>query len=288
MLEKIMTAIADLFCAGLTKIAEWISSSAVVSFTGDYQKLWNISTGVADDIFVPVAALFVVIYFFITITDKVSFEQLSFEQVMKELIKLIAGLYLVTNSCNIMVGCINVGNGLLKQVSNYITSYGVNSALTSIPTADAMGTQFIDIAKAAGGGVLVASLMSIIVIVLLLVLIIEFLIIKVICIIRLLDICMKTAVAPLAICDTFNGNILQSHAMTFIRSFLALCLQGVFIHLTVCFLPLFLNGSFNSLFATGNIFDFMLDMLELLVVGIASVAIVFKSGAAAKEVMGAR
>lgn len=255
-----------------------LGEDTLVTFAGnqsDYSQIWAMCCNVANSIIEPIAIMIVVIFFLLAILEKVSSENLTLEHVLREVIKLCFGLYLVTNSVEIVVGCIELGNGILQKVLGLINT-------TSMTGAAVFTEQMLKDT----GGVLAMVLITIIIALFLLIQLILVVIMRCVVIIRLLEIAMRTAMSPLALSDTFAGNLLHSHAINFIRSFGALCLQGVFIAIVANFLPMFWAGMLANP-GTGA-WDIVAAVLEMLVVLVAALILMFKSGSIAKEMMGAR
>lgn len=254
-----------------------LGEDTLVTFAGgqaDYAQIWSLACSVANSIIEPIAVLIVVVIFLLSLFEKASAEQFTFEHVLRDVIKLCFGLYLVTNSVEIVVGCIELGNGILQDVLGLIntTALSGNSAFTA--------------AMFDGVNVIAAILITIVIAIFLLIQLILVVVMRCVVIIRLLEIALKTAVSPLALSDTFAGNLLHSHAINFIRSFGALCLQGVFIAIVANFLPMFWAGMLSNPGSTP--WAVLGSVLEMLVILVAALILMFKSGSMAKEILGAR
>lgn len=255
-----------------------LGSDTIVTFAGtqsDYAQVWSLACNVANTIIEPIAIMIVVVFFLLAILEKVSSENLTLEHVLREVIKLCFGLYLVTNSVEIVVGCIELGNGILQGVLGYIrTEEFTNSAIFTA-----------EMIKEAGG-TLPMLLVTIVAAFFLIIQTVLVVVMRCVVIIRLLEIAIRTAMSPLALSDTFAGNLLHSHAINFIRSFGALCIQGVFIAIIAGFLPMFWVGVLAAPGATA--WGMLGSILEMLVVLVACLILMLKSGAIAKEMMGAK
>ena len=93
--------------------------------------------------------------------------------------------------------------------------------------------------------------------------------------------------SPLALSDSFAGNFLQSHAMNFIRSFTAVCIQGAFILIIAYMIPAFMQNIIVNTESLNTSAGFSM-LLQMLIVSVASLILMFKSGSIAKEMLGAR
>ena len=276
-------------------LAESLSEDAIVTFSSAndqtaYSGVWSFCTNVASNVIVPVGIVMVVIYFVISLMERASTDKVTFEIYLKEIIRLCFGLYLVTNAVDIMVGLIGIGNGILSAANNYkellVGSNG--GGFGEIVSADAAKQM----------GVLGSLLMTIIVGFFILVQLLISGLMKAIYTARILDIAVRTTFAPVALSDSFAGNFLNSHAMNFLRSFGAVCLQGVIITVIAKVYPLLLGGIIDEainlpdvgiiLTELRGVLQALLKLIKMIAISIACLVLMFKSGSIAKEVLGAR
>lgn len=252
-----------------------IADNLSVTFEGNFSGIWTFITNAANNVIEPIAAIIVLTFFILSMMDKVTSENFTLEHALKEIMKLCIGLYLVTNAIEIVVMLIEMGNGIL-------------SSLMANNNAVVQWTQIKGSDLSTGN---VFALLAVVVIMLLvgIVQLIIFLLMKLVVLSRVLDIALRTAMSPLALSDAFNGNFLNSNAMNFIRSFLAVCLQGSLIFILAYFTPTLITGAL-ALDPAGGIDAWKIcgAMCESIVVSGASLLIMFKSGSIAKEVLGAR
>ena len=257
-----------------------------ISTSGSWGTIWSAMTNIADNVFVPIASTIVCIMFFAAIIEKSSTEKITGEQLIREIIKLVMGLWLVKNCTFIMTQCINLGNGFITRVSNRIGGIASESTIEAFAQKMSGSDLITNLLKAFNP--LTGMLFSCVILISVLILAIIIVCLLVICQVRKAEIMLKTAVAPLAMFDTFSGSFLNSHAVNFIRSFLATCLQGVFITIAVNIIPLFGMSVVTSLITATDLWAVTKDVLMLLVVYISVLVLTFKSGSFAKEIMGAR
>ena len=262
--------------------AETIAGNAVVSYSGTqgaYSGIWGACTTIANTVIEPIAVMIVVVFFLLSLLEKVSAEQFTLEHVLRDVIKLCLGLYLVTNSVEIVVGCIELGNGILNKVTGTINSqiptgsFGVVTAFTGDKLEEA--------------GFWAAVFTTVLMVAILLIQMIVMVIMKAIAMIRIVEIALRTSLSPIALSDTFAGNLLHSNALNFIRSFAALCLQGVFIAILANALPMLMIAAIDNgdLSSAGGVITFGLEMI---VAGFICLILMFKAGSFAKEITGAR
>ena len=110
-------------------------------------------------------------------------------------------------------------------------------------------------------------------------------IMKVVYVARIIEIAIRTTFAPVALADSFSGNFLNSHAISFIRSFAGICIQGVVITVIAHALPILWVGVAVTIDGWVAALGFILEML---VFSLACLVLMFKSGSIAKEALGAR
>lgn len=87
-------------------------------FAAGFSSVWDAVYKIANGIIEPIAVFIVLIFFLMSLIEKVSTEQFTLESVLKDVIKLCLGLYLVTNSVEIVIGCIELGNAILTSIQN--------------------------------------------------------------------------------------------------------------------------------------------------------------------------
>ena len=252
-----------------------IAESAMVSFTGNnYTDIWNFCVSAANNVIEPIAVMIVLTFFLLGMLEKASSEQLTLEHVLRDVIKFCLGLYLVTNSVEIVVGCIELGNGILNSIGELNLGAATQGHIFS--------EQILE-----KNGFFAGILLALVAIIFMFINMIILVIMKCVCIIRILEIAIRTSMSPLALADTFAGPLLNSHAINFIRSFAALAIQGAFIMIIAETVPLLWKGALDA----GALSDFTSILgffLEALVFSIAALILMFKSGSIAKEMLGAR
>lgn len=254
-----------------------IGNDVNVDVTSTYKVIWDAMTRIANNVAVPIGVMVVVLFFLLAVMDKVSSENLTLEVMLKEIIKLAIGLYLVTNAVGIITNCVYIGNGILNSVFGSIEMAPVEQATFTVEQLKSLG------------GLWGAMYFAMAIVVIALIEIIIILIMKAIALVRLMEICVRASLSPLALSDSFAGNFLQSHAMNFIRSFTAVCIQGSFILIIAYMIPTMMTNiivNIDSIDMFG--IQALFFLLEMLIVSIAGLVLMFKSGSIAKELLGAR
>lgn len=276
-MKEAIANVINLFFTMIFGIADGIRDDALVTFGGNYGGIWNLVVNVANNVIEPIAAIMVLTFFILAMMDKVTTENFTLEHVLKEFMKLGIGLYLVTNAIELVTMFIELGNGIITS----IRFDGVNSA---IAWTDVMPENIIS-GNWLTDGVFAILILAVLLLVVGLVQLIAFLLMKVVVLARILDIAVRTAMSPIALADAFSGNFLNSNAMNFIRSFLAVCLQGAFIFIIAYFTPSLMAAELNN---AVDVWAFAGAMCQSIAVSLASLLLMFKSGSIAKEVLGAR
>lgn len=269
----------------VSNLASSIGELALVSFQPAGQndmwgyglsKVWSTVISISNNVTEPIAVYIVLIMFLLSTIDRVSTEQFTLESLLKDLIKFCMGIYLVTNAVEIVVGCIKIGNLILIEASDHMFAVSNLDDLSHLFTGDALKTW---------GGVIPMVLMWVVFTVFIIFELIVMLFMNGITLVRTLEIAIRASVAPLALSDTFAGNITNSHAIGFIRSFAALCLQGLFISICANIIPVFMAGAFNNMDSPWLIIGVLLNMIIL---SVATLLLMFRSGSIAKDILGAR
>lgn len=276
-MKKAIEAVLKMIVGVLFAQVEAISEGTIVTFGNEYSQVWSAVVQIANRIIEPIAVFIVVIMFLLSLMEKLSNEQFTLEHVLRDVIKLCLGLYLVGNSVEIVVGCINLGNGILSRVNGL----GLFSS-GSLTITDEL---FVTTIMATLTNPFSLLLLAVVVIILMLVLLLIMFLMRAVCMMRTLEIAIRTAISPLALSDTFAGNLLNSHAIGFIRSFAGVCLQGVFITIIANFIPIYASGIFTNATGFNDVFG---GLMKLFAVSIACLILMFKSGTIAKEMLGGR
>lgn len=276
-MKEMIANVINLFFTMIFGIADGIRKDALVTFGDEYGDIWKLVVNIANDVIEPIAAIMVLTFFILAMMDKVTTENFTLEHVLKEFMKLGIGLYLVTNSIELVTMFIELGNGVITS----IRFDGINE---SVGWTEIMGEDIIN-ANGLLSGVFALLIQAVLLLVVGLVQLIAFLLMKVVVLARTLDIAVRTAMSPIALADAFSGNFLNSNAMNFIRSFLAVCLQGAFIYVIAYFTPALMAAKISS---STDVWVFAGAMCQSIAVSLASLLLMFKSGSIAKEVLGAR
>lgn len=295
-MEKAVGSLLQLWIAKVFEQAYDIGDYALIKFSHGFEGgngfafIWNWVTNIANTIVEPIAVCIVVIFFILKLMDKVSTERLTMEAVIKDVIGMVLGLYLVTNSVEIVTDMLRLGNGLAKAAMDSATINDINYGSVEVlfsAIGDPNGTVWDKLVYLVGAkmtGPLPILLAAVVVIIVSLFFWVVMLIMKVCCLARTLEVAARTALSPIGLADTFNNDFINSRSLSFLKTFLALALQGVVIGLIANFLPLYLDG----VFAGGQIYvwDLVGLFAKAIVITGACLVLMFKAGTIAKETVG--
>lgn len=248
------------------------------SQNGDYAKVLDIIEPIYS-VIQTTAIMLVFVYFCIAIVDKMSSESFTPEQMIRQIALLFVSKFLIDYGMDLMILLFDIGLTLLSDVAAKIPS-----TTTTLSSAEAK--RMLDEFEASLGvsGVL-KILKGVIVFVWLLIpwalSWIMGLCVKIIMYSRVIEIYVRAVFSPLALADFYQGG-LQSAGFRFLRSFLAVAIQGTII--------LVIAAIYSALFTTVvssaglNFFSFIGLYLAFLA---SSIMLMFKSLSVAKELTGA-
>ena len=222
------------------------------------------------------AMMLIFIYFLIAIVDKMTSENFTWEQLWKQMAMLLAAKLVVEHGLEIMQLMSQVGVELVTIVQGEGLG-DLNQALD----AKAVIKNFKD-----GLSSSILKLLSDILLLLYLALPwvlswIMSLCVKIICYTRLIEIYVRACFAPLALSDFFKNGF-QGGGWRYLKSFLAVCIQGAVI-LAIAVLYSKLLGSIMVTPDETNVFEFSGISLAI---GASAVMLMFRSLGICKEILG--
>lgn len=241
-----------------------------------FPNAWAFVTAAYNNVMLPIGYGIMVIYFLIALLDKASSEQFSLEQALKLFIKLLVVKIVLDNGLDIMNEIMRLGNLLVSGfVSGDSISASTNAYTTMLNLAKQETNNFNSV---------LAS------IVFMFKLIIPYIgsfliqiVMKFVCYSRIIEIMIRTIIAPVAIGDMFSEGM-HGSGFRFLKSYLAVCLQGMIIF---CIAFLFSLISADVLTGAGiQNMNFLEYSTMYLTMGFACVALITKSLSLAKELVG--
>lgn len=247
---------------------------------------WHLAFKVAQDIYsdfmVPIGIGLLIIWFLVAFIQKSTSEQMNFDQIFLLFVKLIAAFYLMTHGMEIFIKLWGLGNNLLSSFSFQLTN--ANGVVVPDNNLESAWSDLTG-GKAWNGGVdpeLPGFWRSIGCIILLMGPFLASLIMGgcyiFIIYSRTLEMLLRVTMAPIALSDFFAEG-LHSNAWRYLKTFLAICLQGFCL---VVLMRLFGMAS-AGLISGGN---FAEVTIQYFVVTFSLIALMFKSLSFCKELVG--
>lgn len=228
----------------------------------------------------PLAVMLLFIYFMLAVIDKMSSENFTWEQFIRQLAMLLAAKFLIEHGLDIIKILYSIGLVLVTQVQN--TGALADMAVDAKDLYDAFESSMD------GESGIVKVFKKFIMIIFLILpwagsFILQILV-KVICYTRLIEIYIRIAFYPVALSDFFHSGF-QGSGWRYLKNFLAVSLQGaVILLIAIIFSQLFGGMVASQLTADGmNLFEF----LGLYFAFVASaIMLMFKSLGLTKELLG--
>lgn len=247
--------------------------------TRNFAKDWlGQMQGIIETFLIPLGMTMVLIYFLMEVVDHLQFNPTTFEFLLKSFIKLFVGLYVVGNCIQIFIDLNTAGITLTNNVITKIIGNDGGGVSSGKVNTKAM-ISLIDKSNTATRIGYLAWLMIAMIIMLGIKLLINFIMYS-----RLLKQYLMATFAPIALSDTISGGF-NSRGFKYIKQYLALCLQGLIILITVyasSTVIKYINGG-GELTAKFTIEFFAAYLISQLVVA----ASIMKSEQIAKEIIGA-
>lgn len=321
MRELLQDWIGYIFGNGMLSIAESILD--INPSTGKYGTLWRVFEGIYDNICVPVGMGLVLIYFMVNLIERsMQQQQFDMEQAVKLLLKLIFGMYFIEHGLTLMTSIYSLGLSFIKSIvstNSYNQLYqcarcstefeevvtkcplcgGIVNAMGAIAAGDGLAKdawENLSGEKWNGDWSILESFTK--GIPLMLQMVFPYLlswgiqlICSAVCFFRLIEFYIMTCMAPIAFSDFFTEGM-HSNGWRFVKNYLALALQMGVIMLGI----LAFNGIVSGLLPESGLEDVVVPILGIgkalyivilyLACGVACCAVLLKSRAIAKEIVG--
>lgn len=230
----------------------------------------------------PIAIMLMLIYFIIALVDKASSENFTWEQWGRQMCMFLASFYLINHGFDIMKLLFELGLSLSSDVYAL-----VRSDLTAEDKLDVV-TKVIETFRESTG-VPTKFLKDIVLFIYLLVpwllCWVMGLVVKIICYTRIIEIYVRAVFAPIALSDFFHSG-LQGAGWRFLKSFLAVCIQGAMILVIAALYSALFNvatGSVDESLAIEGLFKFLGVFVALMA---SACMLMFKSLGLSREMLG--
>lgn len=248
------------------------------SSSGNYSAAVNLVEDLYFTVIQPIALMLMIIYFLLALVDKMTSENFTWEQMGKQMCMFLASFYLINHGFEILELLFQLGLSLTNQINTLVDgSLDPKDAASRVESVINTFKETINVPN---------FLKDICLFVYLLIpwalSWIMALVVKIICYTRVIEIYARAAFAPIALSDFFHSGF-QGAGWRFLKSFLAVCLQGALI--------LVINAIYSTLFdvIAGSV-DTRLSLFAFLGVYLAVMAsacmLMFKSLSLSKELLG--
>ena len=248
------------------------------SSEGNYSAAVNLVEDLYFTVIQPIALMLMIIYFLLALVDKMTSENFTWEQMGKQMCMFLASFYLINHGFEILELLFQLGLSLTNQINALVAdSLDPKDAASRVESVINTFKETINVPN---------FLKDICLFVYLLIpwalSWIMGLVVKIICYTRVIEIYARAAFAPIALSDFFHSGF-QGAGWRFLKSFLAVCLQGALI--------LVINAIYSTLFdvIAGSV-DTKLSLFAFLGVYLAVMAsacmLMFKSLSLSKELLG--
>lgn len=248
------------------------------SSTGNYHAALDIVETLYSTVIQPIAIMLMIIYFLLALVDKMTSENFTWEQMGRQMCMFLASFYLINHGFEILELLFELGLSLSTDVYAVVKDDLLAGSQIDIVE------QTIDTFKQT---IKVPNFLKDIVLFVYLLIPwalswIMGLVVKIICYTRIIEIYARATFAPVALSDFFHSGF-QGAGWRFLKSFLAVCLQGALI--------LVITTIYSALFTviTGAA-DPGWSLFKVLGVFIALMAsacmLMFKSLSLSKELLG--
>lgn len=163
------------------------------------------------DVFAGIGAGMAVVWLLLDLLEKIQLEQLSYEVILKMIIRLMCTVYLISHGPDILEKVIEFGNRAAETVGS--------AASSTLPDYMSMAQEVADMGffRCLGemAELIVPALSMIAALILMYVIVVG----------RMVEIGIRTSFAPLGMADAFSHG-LNSPGMRYLKKYAAVCLQG--------------------------------------------------------------
>lgn len=242
-----------------------------------YYTAWELIVSTYDTYVVPIGLGLMIIWFLVAFVQKASSEQMNFDQIFLLFVKLIAAFYLMEHGLELFSKLWGFGNSLMTDLMGgkklgdaTISQAALNEAWKSLtagktyPDLPGFWRSLACFGQLLFPWLLCAALSGVA---------------SFIAYSRMIEMMLRVVAAPIALSDFFSEG-LHSTGWRYIKTFLAICLQGFMILLIAK-----IYSSIVGKIITGG--SFMELTVGFLVISFAAIALMFKSLSLCKEMVGA-
>lgn len=242
---------------------------------GKYSAVYSLVKNLYESAIMPVALMLLCIYFLIALMDKFSSENFTWEQMVRQMCMFLLGFFLIDRGFELLNLLFELGVDFVNTVNDWIQGDMGNTSLSDeiikqYKEAKFSSFKIVNEVLKFGYLILPWALSWVL-----------GLCVKIICYTRLIEIYIRAAFAPIAFSDFFHNGF-QGSGWRFLKSFLAVCLQGAVI---LCIGAVF-SALMPVIFNLSGDTDFFPAMGRYLAILAAAVMLMFKSLSLTKEFVG--
>ncbi len=308
MFDLVKDMIEKIFGGGATKSVA--DSVFINTSSADFQSVWNTVETIYENFLVPFGICILLFMFFYSLLDKMATTEVSFEVIGKMLCKLFLLFALMETALTLANGIVIFADKIIHILPNAVNLRQVNcifcglkqataeycsSCGGKLPGSNVVGTVvkvFYGTSNPSWDGWLAGIEEALDSVVPLLALVLPWLVtiicevlIKIIVLTREIEIYARAAFMPVALGDSYNG--LTSGGARYVKSFLAVCLQGALIVVIMLLADSMSEAYLVNVSANGSGLDKAMGLVIMpIVYRIASVGLILKSMPLAKEICG--
>lgn len=275
MIDKMLE---EIFGIGLFQDIFNMVNQNIFATSGKYATVRTLVANLYESAVMPVALMLLCIYFLIALMDKFSSENFTWEQMIRQMCMFLLGFALIDKGFELLDLLFQLGVEFVNTVNGWINGGADGQIDKSL--SDQIIKEFNDQKFAKIGFIddifkfcylffpyILSWILGMCV--------------KIICYTRLIEIYIRAAFAPIAFSDFFHNGF-QGGGWRFLKSFLAVCLQGAVI---LCIGAIF-GALMPVIFNLGGDTTFFSAMGRYFAILAAAVMLMFKSLSLTKEFVG--
>ena len=231
------------------------------------------------DIVFPLAVMMLFVYFMLSLIERCSSDTFNWEQLWKVFVMLIATKFLIEHGFDLLEKLFQIGLAITDSFSS------IRSAGSEFALGDEQIAGIIKDLNENMGWAMKFIRNILLWIALLIPALISFLMriaVSVICYSRIAEIYVRAVFTPVALSDVFHGG-LQSGGWRYMKSFMAICLQGATIIVIAIIYGQLMSALLQNYAQDGSFWAFYSISIA---VQASSIALMFKSLNLTKEIMG--
>ena len=253
--------------------------SDITSSSHQYNGLWQLVRNVYDNVVMPVGLSFLLLYFIFAFLDIVNKDMSSTNVLFSILIKFLLSYVLMRNSFTLVEYFLQFSNVFALSISNVLNGSvgGTGSVESAAVTEFLNGLEDLSFMNKiwAWCGLIIPWILCLVANAASYILSIS----------RIVELCIRTMLCPIAVCDIFQNGLEHSNGMKNLKGIFAVCFQSVIMVTIVIICNYCTLMSVSHIAQTGVIGFESLFFVSF--VNLAKLGLLFKSISFSKEILGA-